>query len=216
MKLEKIDVIKNPFYKWTVPNEIIDQVSETVKTLEYSDTFQNYFSLNRNLYCEELITFIDNALNSLKEDLYPNNPHFTLKSTQIWATRNGIAQKHHRHLHLNSIFSGIIYLSTHKTCGATRFHYPNIYHHHESLLSPVTAPSSDSYTDLYPERGTMIIFPSNIQHETTPNKDNKYRYVISFNSFFTGTIGHTDAATSLGITVDEPLNVNLNLTKRRF
>lgn len=217
--MKPLHVIKNPFYEWTLPEELLNDTYNLVSKLEYSDTFQNYFSLDRNIEFAPLVEFINNALNELKESLYPNMPHFGLRTTQIWSTRNGMIQKHHAHMHSNSIFSGIIYLTDHPTSGATRFSYPNIYLHHEvnSLIKPHTlALNTNQYFDLYPEQGRMIIFPSNIQHETTPNKDNKYRYVISFNSFFQGTLGHIDAATALAIEIRDPAQINLNLTKRQY
>ena len=217
--MHELNVIKLPFYEWQLPEDLIQQCYHVVSELEYSDTFQNYYSLFRNIDLEPLVKFIDNGLNDIKESLYPNMPYVTLQSTQIWATRNGMIQKHHKHMHTNSILSGIIYLTDHENSGATRFYYRNPYLHHElnKLIVPHTFSNTRENTfDLYPKRGRMIIFPSNIEHETTPNKDKKFRYVISFNSFFSGTLGHIDAATAINISLKDPDPVYMGLTKRAF
>lgn len=216
--MNELEIIKMPFYEWTLPEDVVEESLNFILNTTYSDTYQNYFSQDRNIGDTKLKNFINDSLLELKEKLYPNMPYLNIKSTQIWGTRTGITQKHHRHFHSNSVFSGIIYLTDHEKSGATRFYFPNIYFHHElnNLLKPLTEVTKSNHFDIFPKKGRMIIFPSNIEHETTPNKDRSYRYTISFNSFFEGTLGNTDAATALGIKLIEPETINTNRTKKLF
>ena len=106
----------------------------------------------------------------------------------MWANRSERGQWHHRHRHPFSLLSGIIYLEGES--GRTWFSTENMYKP-STLFASRTLYDTD-FEDVYKheaEAGTMIIFPSQLEHSVDDNMTTEPRHTISFNSFFNGTAG---------------------------
>ncbi len=98
-----------------------------------------------------------------------------------------------RHIHTNSMFSGIYYVRTPPYSGSLSFHYP-------PTLNTVTTPTiqptlieeniynSRSYS-LEPKEKMLLLFPSHTLHSVTSNLSNDRRYCIAFNYFLKGKFG---------------------------
>lgn len=189
--MQELPVIKLPFYIWKVPDNILDICDTILKECLWEKNVSNMVS-SSDIENQDLTSWINSSLLELKNRLYPDGSKFVLEATQIWANMSSNGEKHHRHFHPNSIYSGIIYLSEHESSGATRFYFRDPYYYFETqVFSPVNYSNEvkNRFYDLKAERGQLVIFPSNTWHETTANFDSTTRYTISFNTFFKGLLG---------------------------
>lgn len=184
--MEKIELIRIPFYKWELDRSLVQDTLNHVKSLEYKLNTTNAISITDVNYTP-LYDYINSCLEELKNELYPPNDKFKLVLTECWANKNLFSTNHHRHHHPNSICSGIIYLNEETNIGNTKFHFPNPFHNHRFEISHKK--NLDLFNEFIPKTGTMIIFPSDIDHEVSVNKTRTTRYTISFNSFFKGELG---------------------------
>ena len=193
--MQEINIIQLPFYQWTLPDSLVESCNEFVSGLD--------FHLNGDVASTGVFDFVplteyvSNACKELQSKIYPNQNNFVILPTIFWANKTEFLGKHHRHAHSNSLFSGIIYLTDNEKSGATRFYFPDIFKYYETKLFNFSEFSKkDNHYDFFPEKGKMIIFPSNIEHETIPNKKSS-RVSIAFNTFIKGDIGSTDTKTFL-------------------
>lgn len=106
--------------------------------------------------------------------------------TESWLNKTEKGQTHHRHWHPNSILSGVIYLETEGTSGSTRF-ITSQYDAIEYDINGSNLYNSRSWS-VEPEAGTMIVFPSNVEHLVEPYQGETPRISLAFNTFVRGNI----------------------------
>ena len=193
--MEEIQVLKLPFFKWKLDDFTINKTLDIVKNLSYTKNQYNYITYDVGSLAF-LIPILNLKLDELRTKIFPTDLPFSIKLTELWVNKNIFTNSHFRHHHPNSMFSGIIYLTEGYEMGATRFYYENIYNVYKFMFG--NKPTQDDlFFDILPEKGSVIIFPSNIQHSVLPNKSQKSRYTISFNSFFNGQIGNSSFSLSV-------------------
>ncbi len=106
--------------------------------------------------------------------------------TESWLNKTEKGQTHHRHWHPNSILSGVIYLDTEGTSGCTRF-ITSQYDAIEYDIVGSNLYNSRSWS-VQPEKGTMLLFPSNVEHLVEPYEGETPRITLAFNTFVRGTV----------------------------
>lgn len=106
---------------------------------------------------------------------------FELVMKEMWLNKNATHQFNRAHLHPNSMLSGSYYVQTPENCG-------NI-----ELLDPVSLRTMNIYPTVgtkatnrqqveYPaDAGSLLIFPSWLQHSVQPNLGEGMRVSLSFN-----------------------------------
>ena len=166
------------------------EIIESVKTKlaqEPNGMSPNYPSLNQT-YNQELhkdstwkflIDWVDACLQEIQDYEIHDQNFGKIKVSRMWANvslgRSGGGHTVHRHP--NSLWSGIIYL----TDGApTKFLDP-IY---ARSLSSIEVPSVNNFDRLTidPKPGSMVIFPSFVQHFTDGHFGDNLRITIAFNT----------------------------------
>jgi uncharacterized protein (TIGR02466 family) len=130
---------------------------------------------------------LNKGLSEVKSLQYAGDFDFVI--TECWATKTDKFQKHHAHIHPNSIISGIIYLTDHPDA-TTEFYLPNPWHWTDQFLKIGKENSKIQIASVKPTVGKIVFFPSNVQHSTKPNLNSVSRYTISFNTFISGNIGN--------------------------
>ena len=99
----------------------------------------------------------------------------------VHVTRDG--GYHEAHYHPNCSWCGIYYLETgdatlNPTNGVNRF-FPSVRTLYEDFGS---AAFNQNAISVPPEEGTLVLFPSYVEHSATPYRGTRDRIVISFNS----------------------------------
>lgn len=121
--------------------------------------------------------------------------------TNSWTTRNKQDVEHHKHNHPNSIFSGVYYFQADDDCSPFLLHNKspifkdfNLEYHYENY----NMFNSNSWS--FPVKtGSLIIFPSWVEHSSLPNSSHQDRRLIGFNSFVKGTFGNFNYCSDLEI-----------------
>ena len=117
--------------------------------------------------------------------LVDNNTEFYI--TQSWVNYNSKGEKHHRHMHPNSIISGVYYVQGNKS--------PINFHSNDKNIFPLKLNfkeykienSTSHWIDMEPHK--LFLFPSNLEHSVDTNDSDVTRISISFNTFVKGTFG---------------------------
>ena len=126
---------------------------------------------------------------------------FSLKNS--WCMQHDSGHWAQKHYHQNSIISGVLYIKTSSTSGNIFFHNKLI---QNNLFSPIlqipfeeeNIHNSDTYW-IHPEDGTLVMFPSFLEHSVNTNKSNDARYCLPFNYAIKGVLGAgTETMWSLG------------------
>lgn len=99
----------------------------------------------------------------------------------------------HKHIHSNSIFSGILYLNTPSLGGEICFHKDNRYHNISYPTLELVYDNWNTYNSDYwkisPSVGDIILFPSNLTHSVEKNLSDEDRISLAFNIFAKGEFG---------------------------
>lgn len=183
----------NFYYEYKCDDSaIIDAIIQDIPTLRPSQNHTNtlLFQKSNSYYRESLFTWINKCLADLSSKEFINT--INLVVTECWLTRSKKFEKHHRHTHPNSIISGILYLDN--STNGTDFYITNPWAFTESVVAITT--TSKKKVTIPAEKGKLILFPSNIEHETKTNM-NETRHTLAFNTFLTGTIGNPTTLLSI-------------------
>ena len=120
--------------------------------------------------------------------------------TQSWINFNQKDTSHHRHKHVNSIISSVLFIKG-ETC-------PIIFYNSErnlfgNLLSPddFAVPNEDNTSQVYfnNQNGQLFLFPSTLMHSVAKNKSDVERISLSFNTFIRGQLGGDNSLQILNI-----------------
>ena len=107
--------------------------------------------------------------------------------THSWVNINPPGSFHKTHCHVNSIFSGVLYLRIPTNSPLIQF---NKAVRSELMVSPLQWNSYNTAEwKMSVDQGDLLIFPSSLQHEVLPNYSAEDRVSLAFNSFVSGSIG---------------------------
>ena len=115
------------------------------------------------------------------DKIYGSNQELFI--TQCWANRNPKGTAHTRHIHINSIVSGVFYLRQDRLM-------PPIIFNKEDKFSFRLYPDpkrrneyNTDYCSLSCKAGNLILFPSSLWHHVPQNTQQGERLSLSFNTF---------------------------------
>lgn len=107
--------------------------------------------------------------------------------THSWININPTGSFHKAHNHVNSLFSGVLYIRVPDNPPLIQFSKSQ---KSEIMITPSHWNSYNSAEwKISVETGDLLIFPSNLQHEVLVNRSAEDRVSLAFNSFVSGSIG---------------------------
>ena len=178
-------------YEFTGDKDLIDRITSTVADMPIEKNTSNMVSDTDLFYDAELYDWFNSCIEEAKENLYIPK-EVKLEITSCWTNKTRKLQIHHRHMHPNSFMSGILYLSEDHSGGLTEFMTDNLWWNNFKWLMFGNSPNARTINQKYiPQKGKLLLFPSELQHGVTAVIDNSTRYTISFNTFFSGPISDT-------------------------
>ncbi len=130
---------------------------------------------------QKFIAFILSAIEQIMIDMSWEKEKQTAKINNMWAIINTGGAANHRHQHGNSTISGAYYVRAPLKSGDIVFYdprpapvysYPNV--ESPNLLNA-------QVNGISPKEGSLVLFPSYLDHSVNENKSNQERIVISFN-----------------------------------
>lgn len=175
------------FQNLDLVDKCIDLLSEEEKILSY---FPNPINqtvgacMQREERWNFLTEWVEECLQQIKEE-QELQLDGKLKVSAMWGNMvpRESGGKHTLHRHSNSYVSGIYYL----TEGAPTVFMDPVYARCLSSLEIPALNNQDSLT-IEPRVGTMVVFPSYVQHFTQPHYGEGNRLTIAWNAFPNGSI----------------------------
>jgi hypothetical protein len=184
--MKEINCLSIPFYEFQCNEDLVNRVLEEVKQIDFGQNLQSV-----NYYNEELIDWFSKCISEVHE-ICNFSESLELKVSECWATKTRKLLPGNFHFHVNSILSGVMYLTE---GSKTKFRTSNPYFSAEDAgfmsLSKAFGGIKMKYAfpiegNIVPEKGKLIIFPSSIEHQITPHTGNFSRHSIAFNTFPSG------------------------------
>ena len=135
----------------------------------------------KNQSLKNFITEISNNIGSAIKDMNWDLDSQIVRITNMWAIINKERAFNERHHHGNSSLSAAYYVKAEKNAGDLIFFDPrqaNVFHHPTSKEANSLNCQVQSVT---PRSGTLVLFPSYLEHKVAENLSNEERIVVSFN-----------------------------------
>lgn len=179
-----------PLFSKPVFKTYLDIGTIDFNNIKWAKNYQNWISTSQNILGEEEYNFllqeISKGLNEYFYGIMQADNDVELYITESWFNKTETGQAHHRHWHPNSILSGIVYFQTEGDSGRTKF-LTSQYDTLEYNMISSNIYNSRSWS-MIPEVGSMIIFPSNVEHLVEEYTGTVPRISLAFNTFLKGTI----------------------------
>ena len=166
--------LKNYIYKKKEKNP------EGTKKSNVNGWHSDEFDLkNENLknFISEISKNIESAIKDMDWDLETQ----IVKITSMWSIINNKDAFNEKHHHGNSALSAAYYVKAEQNAGNIVFYDPrqaNVFHH---PISKQVNSVNAQVQSITPKAGTLVLFPSYLEHKVNPNLSNEERIVISFN-----------------------------------
>ena len=187
--MKQLDTLSIPFYEFRCNDKLVDEIYPLIKNLSYRQGDTSTELSEAYFYHKELFDWFNECLEKVKQLYFDDNLKIVI--TTCWATKTLPLQKHIIHNHQQTLIAGIFYLDTFQS-GETIFYNNNPWtryqNEHIMNISTKSSISTKLTTKILPEKGKLILFPPQIYHGTSPNKDKKTRYTLAFDAFFSGKI----------------------------
>jgi uncharacterized protein (TIGR02466 family) len=107
-----------------------------------------------------------------------------LEITACWVTVLAKGAAHRMHSHPNNFLSAVYYLRTHAGADSINFHDPR---NQTGIIRPPVLELSAENTDQVVVKvsdGTLLMFPSYLEHSVDPTASEEERISVSFNAMF--------------------------------
>jgi uncharacterized protein (TIGR02466 family) len=161
----------------------------------YTKNYGNYVSYDKQVLEElpdlrdEILTHVDTYITEVIDPKYKLTPYIT----QSWLNITQKNQSHHKHNHMNSLISGVIYIKAESDS-------INFYTEPEHILS-INSNAYNKFNTLHStfkvSTGDIILFPSTMMHSVPVKSDDNKRISLAFNIFVRGNVGEYEESTEL-------------------
>jgi uncharacterized protein (TIGR02466 family) len=115
--------------------------------------------------------------------------------TQSWLNYTETNQYHHKHVHPNSLVSGVLYINSNEENDKIKF-FNDFYKTIKLEVKNWNMWNSESWWFTV-KTGDIILFPSSTIHMVEVKKGDNTRISLAFNVFIKGTVGNNSALTEL-------------------
>ena len=184
-----------PIYESEIP--VTEEWKKHIKNLNYERTYINNSDISTDRY-------VLNSMQDLKKEIenhceifvrkylfISSNAQFYLQNS--WSNIHNPYEQSQIHYHGNSLLSGVYYPIFPKDSGNLKFHKNSIY---TNLFHQAIRFQFDENTNLNSEiyavslkEGTIVIFPSHLEHSVEKNWSTERRYSLAFNFYVRGDFG---------------------------
>ena len=160
----------------------VEEMRRDLEELRPGEAWQSGQELQRLTAFDDLVSCIHDMASVVLRFLGASHEGFDI--TACWANVNATGASHKPHSHPNNYLSGVYYVQTHEGADVINFHDPRP---QASIIRPpvteLTAVNTDQVV-LKVKNGTLLLFPSWVEHSVPPNRSNEPRISVSFNIMF--------------------------------
>ncbi|TMH27481.1 MAG: hypothetical protein E6H66_23250, partial [Betaproteobacteria bacterium] len=160
----------------------LEQLRRNLPTLNPGDGWQSEQTLHQRDEFRDLISCVSNVAKSILRFLRISQEAFEI--TGCWATVLAKGAIHKTHSHPNNFLSGVYYVRVYPGADTINFHDPRS--QTRIIRAPVvelTAENTDQVV-VRVTNGTLLMFPSYLEHSVDTNMSAEERISISFNIMF--------------------------------
>ena len=160
----------------------LEQLRRNLPTLNPGDGWQSEQTLHQRDEFRDLISCVSNVAKSILRFLRISQEAFEI--TGCWATVLAKGAIHKTHCHPNNFLSGVYYVRVYPGADTINFHDPRS---ETRIIRPPVAELTAENTDQVVVRvtnGTLLMFPSYLEHSVDTNMSAEERISISFNIMF--------------------------------
>ncbi len=171
----------------TINNELKDYINQEkeknpdgVKKSNVKGWHSEGFDL-KNEKLKRFINEISNNIGAAVKDMGWDLESQLVRITNMWAIINKEKAFNEKHHHGNSALSAAYYVKAEDNAGDIIFFDPrqaNVFHHPTSKEANSLNCQVQSVT---PKAGTLVLFPSYLEHKVEENLSSEERIVVSFN-----------------------------------
>jgi uncharacterized protein (TIGR02466 family) len=163
------------------------QLSRDTKNLN-KNTKGNFFHSQTYIFDEvlkgsQLVKDVSKSIDEYTVDVLGEEPN--IRYTQSWLNVNPPGSGHHKHLHYNSILSGVLYIQTNDDCGDFVVHQEEEKRMFKTAITQYNR-YNQSTCNFKPKNNELYIFPSTLHHSVRVNRSLESRISLSFNTFYAG------------------------------
>ncbi len=185
-----MDKIIFPLFSKPVFKRPLDLPAVDLSSIKWAKNYNNWISDDQDVLAKpEFKDLAECVYNGICEYFYgvmQAKSDVEIYITESWFNKTEKGQTHHRHWHPNSLYSGVVYIKSSGTSGGTRF-ITSQYDTIEYGINDSNIYNSRSWT-VDPQEGSMIIFPSNLEHMVSEYEGDSPRITLAFNTFVRGYI----------------------------
>lgn len=201
LKFIKMDLFPTSVGEFNLGRDFTDDELSFINTLDKRGNEFNKTSENSYVFEDEklfdLKQFCFNAVNEYFNKIYCPEGDVKLNITQSWVNYTNTNEAHHKHLHPNSVLSGVLYIETQSDDKIVFYHPKELpYEFKKTDFNTTNSPSWWLHTN----KCCLLIFPSILEHSVPRKESFGSRISLSFNTFWNGTIGGEHSLTRLTVT----------------
>lgn len=188
---EVIPVFVTPIYKSSV--EIKNIHVQQVKGIEYDRTFKDDGDISKdtkildNEFFADIKSEIMKHIDVFVRDYLHVDDSITFELQNSWIVRHDRGDHAPKHIHVNSVLSGILYLDVNDNHGQLNF----MKHSRDDIPFPPSIQLPINEWNIFnspswhfsPQIGELYIFPSGLAHGVSPSNTDDRRYSLAFNVY---------------------------------
>ena len=170
--------------------EFIDKQRENAIINQSGNLFSKNNYVLESPEMKNLKEFCNNNLFIFFYDSFKVKKDIEIYITQSWINFNQKNTSHHRHKHINSIISSVIFIKG-EMCPITFYNSERNLFGNLLSFEDFTAPNENNNSRVYfnNQNGKLFLFPSTLMHSVERNKSDVERISLSFNTFIKGQLG---------------------------
>ena len=148
---------------------------------------------------QSLRSEVQDRINEFAWKVFSADPRFEFFITQSWLNYTKPGQSHHRHMHTNSLVSGVLYINVASEIDSICFHRQSASQIQILVSSDQLSPYNTPVVSYAVDVGDLILFPSNVIHSVEQETGNHTRISLAFNAFVRGELGSEERLNKLKI-----------------
>jgi len=178
-----------PIFEFQCHDELVEKLTVDIANANFIKN-HSYNSISTWFYNKELFTWANDCLKQVVKSIKANNIE-SVEVVKAWYTKTEKFQQHHTHIHKNSLFSCVLYLTD--SNNGTNLYFPDPWFSAESFIDMTTHNTKINGIvcrkfSSKAIKGKMIVFPSQISHGVDINTG-PTRYSIGMDCMPVGNLG---------------------------
>jgi len=171
---------------------VLPEVLQFIKSQEFTFHGNGWMTNEYFLECPEMKSIKNSITNEVKSYLYNTcriSDKMIPELITSWVNLHKKDDRAQRHIHTNSVVSGVWYLSTTKDSGKL------ILYCEKKLFGNILDFPVEEYNEFNgtscsftPQNGDLILFPSDLPHSVNSNESDQERFSLAFNYILRGNL----------------------------